>query len=87
MRLGDHPALFAAIMDVLGGLPWALGVHVSADPQSKGYRCTVTKGTRFLTHSRQVVIPVTAANSRDILHTVRCQIDEAMADFDKIKNT
>ncbi len=74
-------------MEALGDLPWALGVHVSADSLARGYRVTVTKGDRFLTHCRQIVVPLTAANSRDIGHTVRFQLAEAVADFDKIKET
>ncbi len=77
MTLGDHPKLFAAVMEALSGLPWAMGVHVTADDQVRGFRVTMTTGSRFLTHSKGFVIPVTAENSRDVNKVVRCAIAEA----------
>ncbi len=83
MRLGDHPELFAAVLEALAGLGWASGVSVWASDAPPGYRVTVSTGDRFLTHQRTIVIPLSAAKLRHVAHAVKAQIDEMKLDLDR----
>ncbi len=86
MRLGDHPELFAAIMQALADLSWASSVTVGGSDNPRGYRVTVTTGDRFLTHSRTIIVALNVASCPDIIHTVRCQIDDIHRDLDRVVN-
>ncbi len=84
MRFGDHPKLYDAIMQVLAELDWPLGVTVYADDTVKGYRVAIVTGDRWLLHTRQIVIALSVENSRDVVHAVRCQIEEMKRDLGRV---
>ncbi len=83
MKLGDHPDLYQAIVEALGGLSWASGVAVWASDAPAGYRVTVSTGDRFLVHQRTIVIPLSRAKARNLAHTVKGLIDEMRLDLEK----
>ncbi len=85
MKLGDCPKLYDAIMQVLAELDWPMGVSVQGDEATRGYRVSLMTGDRFLWHSRTIIIPPSVANSRDVVHTVRCQVEEMKRDLYRTK--